>query len=682
MADANIVLRTARTQIEDGLISYILLALGFRYPPMADVTALRARSSSGLLDDALLFVTAKGFTYRWRPFETTADDGDQFIQPADVTAAGRWIKTTSTVQTGYLRRVRLFDDSARDSETMLERLLGVTPSVMVSFQSAKHDPRSLQPGALYWYTADFTLLAVSENLRGGAQETGRRGSLVSSEAAVDPGTAAIMGDLKATLAGTNLGIVDVARCELGDERAVYIELATRRATEELDVTVTATLTNPDAPSLLTQLGSPWTFSVQEELATTPDGANYDPSNAIVLKSPAGDWYTTQLAARDVAGVFPMGASNANVGTGPLEIVSFGEERGLPQLYPQAQPGSAWRLIGGANVELSRTDAQPFQPTVFGWKYWFRPLAFGTDASGYNAVGFGSMRPGTNNLGQLIFVVGSFTQITGPTLTLGAIYQVAVTYDGTTFRLYLDSGSGMTLIGSSPVALDYSHPNFSLNTSTANMDVGGFSFDFATDALATMQLDTLASKQAPFRVPSGPLAATIIGGAAVVGGTAVQVPHTPKTFGDARLTWRDLLSNGSYVFVESLVTDPQPPVTAGALRIGVTLTEGGFVTGDRLLCSAIEALGPVNRIEQPLVTALTIAPINPSVGHGSQLQFTATATYESGETVDVTPLVTWSSDTPSVATIAATGVATCISAGDTTISAALGGQSAFTFLAVT
>ena len=71
-----------------------------------------------------------------------------------------------------------------------------------------------------------------------------------------------------------------------------------------------------------------------------------------------------------------------------------------------------------------------------------------------------------------------------------------------------------------------------------------------------------------------------------------------------------------------------------------------------------------------VTAIAVAPKTASVNIGAQQSFTATATYSDGSTGAATS-VTWSSSEPAVATVTASGVATGVTAGSTTITAASG-----------
>jgi uncharacterized protein YjdB/uncharacterized protein YcfL len=79
-----------------------------------------------------------------------------------------------------------------------------------------------------------------------------------------------------------------------------------------------------------------------------------------------------------------------------------------------------------------------------------------------------------------------------------------------------------------------------------------------------------------------------------------------------------------------------------------------------------------------LTAIQITPSTQSIAAGSTTQFTATGTYSHGShpavTEDITNQVTWASNTPSVATIAASGLATGVSGGTASITASAPGFS--------
>ena len=76
--------------------------------------------------------------------------------------------------------------------------------------------------------------------------------------------------------------------------------------------------------------------------------------------------------------------------------------------------------------------------------------------------------------------------------------------------------------------------------------------------------------------------------------------------------------------------------------------------------------------RPTLTAIAVTPSSPTVYEGFTQQFTATGTFASGLTQDITSSVSWTSATPSVATIDASGLATTQAAGTSNIAAKLNG----------
>ena len=69
-----------------------------------------------------------------------------------------------------------------------------------------------------------------------------------------------------------------------------------------------------------------------------------------------------------------------------------------------------------------------------------------------------------------------------------------------------------------------------------------------------------------------------------------------------------------------------------------------------------------------VAGLSISPTSTSIKPGNTQQFSATGTFQNGDTGDVTGRTKWTSSNPSVATINANGLATGVVYGSTTISA--------------
>jgi uncharacterized repeat protein (TIGR01451 family) len=79
--------------------------------------------------------------------------------------------------------------------------------------------------------------------------------------------------------------------------------------------------------------------------------------------------------------------------------------------------------------------------------------------------------------------------------------------------------------------------------------------------------------------------------------------------------------------------------------------------------------------QPVVTGITISPLNPGIGTGDTLQLRATASYSNGSTKDVTALARWDSSNPGavrVSNAAVTkGLADGVTPGKSSITATLG-----------
>jgi hypothetical protein len=84
---------------------------------------------------------------------------------------------------------------------------------------------------------------------------------------------------------------------------------------------------------------------------------------------------------------------------------------------------------------------------------------------------------------------------------------------------------------------------------------------------------------------------------------------------------------------------------------------------------------------PPPVSITVSPSSPSISVGGFEQFTATAAYPDGSSQDVTALAAWSSSTPGVASVNASGGATGAAAGSTTITASYAGLSGSSTLVV-
>lgn len=112
----------------------------------------------------------------------------------------------------------------------------------------------------------------------------------------------------------------------------------------------------------------------------------------------------------------------------------------------------------------------------------------------------------------------------------------------------------------------------------------------------------------------------------------------------------------------------------------SINSAGVATGQSLGTTTITATsGSISAtdtlsVTPPALTSIVVVPAKSSVGLGTNEQLTATGTFSDSSIQDLTSTAIWSSAKPSVATIAASGLATSWSIGTTGISATSGSLS--------
>jgi hypothetical protein len=88
-----------------------------------------------------------------------------------------------------------------------------------------------------------------------------------------------------------------------------------------------------------------------------------------------------------------------------------------------------------------------------------------------------------------------------------------------------------------------------------------------------------------------LAQSVSAGTAVIAGNAVNYAGQSFTFAAYSDTYRDLKPNGTMTFTAVTASGLPPALTSGALRIGVTTTNGSVVVGDQVLAQTQANFGP-------------------------------------------------------------------------------------------
>jgi uncharacterized protein YjdB len=120
----------------------------------------------------------------------------------------------------------------------------------------------------------------------------------------------------------------------------------------------------------------------------------------------------------------------------------------------------------------------------------------------------------------------------------------------------------------------------------------------------------------------------------------------------------------------------------------TIDANGTATGIAAGSTTITAsFGGVSGTKNLTVTSgtlqsIAVTPADPTVAAGGTRQFTATGTFSDSTTQNLTASVTWTSSSPSVASIGSDGKAAALAAGSSTITASLGGKSGSTGITVT
>ncbi|MEI6287572.1 MAG: Ig-like domain-containing protein [Bacillota bacterium] len=204
---------------------------------------------------------------------------------------------------------------------------------------------------------------------------------------------------------------------------------------------------------------------------------------------------------------------------------------------------------------------------------------------------------------------------------------------------------------------------SSNTSTATIASGGLATGVAAGSAAiTATFGGVSSASANLTVQANPVtsvavtpvdASINVGAAQQFTATAYYADGTSDDVTN-RATW-----NSSNIAVATVTS-------GGGLATGVT----GGPASITVTYGGKTATATLNVTDY--VTSIAVTPVAASVYAGKTQQYTATVTYKSGATIDVTSSATWSSSNTSTATIASGGLASGIAAGSAAITATLGG----------
>ena len=121
--------------------------------------------------------------------------------------------------------------------------------------------------------------------------------------------------------------------------------------------------------------------------------------------------------------------------------------------------------------------------------------------------------------------------------------------------------------------------------------------------------------------------------------------------------------------------------------GTTITSGGLATDPNIGPTNIYAafgsfqVSTTLTVTPAVIASIQVKPTNGTIANATNVQFVALAIYTDGSAQNVTPSVTWSSATTSVATITTSGLATGVGPGSSVIQAVFGSFTGSTTLTV-
>ena len=245
----------------------------------------------------------------------------------------------------------------------------------------------------------------------------------------------------------------------------------------------------------------------------------------------------------------------------------------------------------------------------------------------------------------------------PTVLPGASRQLAVTatYSDATSA---DVTAASTYVSATPASAGVSNSGLvtgvAAGSSVITASFGGKSATTTATVPAGVTLSSLAvAPQAPTVLP----------------GATRQLAVT-ATYSNA--TSADVTAGSSFV-----------SATPAAASVGSSGLVTGVATGSSIITASFGGMNATTTATVPAgvtLSSLAVSPANPSIAVGATQQFIATATYSDLSNAVIS--ASWTSSTAPNGSISATGLATGVAAGTTTIGASFGGLNASTLLTVT
>lgn len=252
-------------------------------------------------------------------------------------------------------------------------------------------------------------------------------------------------------------------------------------------------------------------------------------------------------------------------------------------------------------------------------------------------------------------------------------------------------------------------SIAITPSTASAVVGGAeqfiatgTFDDGTTQNLTSLLVWSSSNQSIATVASsgmatavGPGTASIQGASGGVTGSALftvtgpslaLISVTPSSQSIVTGSTQQYTATGTYTdeskqdLTESVTWSSANSSVATVAASGLAAAVGSGTTTIQAISGSVTGTASLT-VTGPALVSISVTPVAPTISTGASQQFAAMGTYSDGSKQNISSSVTWTSSTASIATITESGLATGISAGSTTIQAAVGSVTGTTILTV-
>src|SRR5271166_4008471 len=280
---------------------------------------------------------------------------------------------------------------------------------------------------------------------------------------------------------------------------------------------------------------------------------------------------------------------------------------------------------------------------------------------------------------IMATLGSITGSTGLTVTPPTLVSIAVTPANPSIA------AGQQQFTATGTYTDGSHQNL---TSTATWtsstpSVAAITNNSGAGSSGGGLATALTAGNTTIQATSGSISGST--GLTVTAATLVSIAVTPANPSIAAGQQQPFTATGTYTDGSHKKLTATATWTSSA--ISVATISGGLATAVGVGNTTVKATsGSISGSTGLTVTAATlvsiaVTPANPSIAAGQQQPFTATGTYTDGSHQNLTGTATWTSSAISVATISG-GLATALTAGNTTIQATSGSISGSTSLTVT